>query len=132
MLVRETELEEHFPSDSALLLQVPALLLQHTHICWSNWLADKWGKTSELPFPDLVRIWMAMENQEPWEPTFPEDYTLTPKFAYRGGISTRPTPGPTDPTLWTTLEALAAPAVAAAAMVALTLNADPARRSSGR
>ena len=33
-----------------------------------------------------------MENQEPWELTFPAGYTLSPKAAYRGGISTRPNP----------------------------------------
>ena len=39
MLVRETKLEEYVPRDSALLTQIPALLLQHAHIRWSNWLA---------------------------------------------------------------------------------------------
>ena len=34
-----------------------------------------------------------MENQEPWLPTFPVGYTLTPEAAYRGVVSTRPTPG---------------------------------------
>ena len=71
MLARETELEEYVPRDSALLPQIPALLLRHTQICWSNWLAAQWGKTSEAPFPDLAGLWTAMDNQEPWEPTFP-------------------------------------------------------------
>ena len=71
MSARETELEEYVPRDSSLLPQIPALLLRHAQICCSNWLDAQWGKTSEAPFTDLAGIWKAMENQEPWEPTFP-------------------------------------------------------------
>ena len=78
MSARETELEEYVPRDSDLLPQISALLLWHAQIRWSNWLASQWGKTSEVPFPDLVGIWTAMESQEQWEPNFPEGYTLTP------------------------------------------------------
>ena len=35
---RETELEEYIPQDSSLLAQIPALLLRHAQIHWSNWL----------------------------------------------------------------------------------------------
>ena len=66
ILVRETELEEYQPRDAALLPQIPALLLRHAQIRWSNWLSAQWGKTSEVPFPDLERLWTAMYNQEPW------------------------------------------------------------------
>ena len=95
MSARETDLEEYVPCNSALLPQIPALLLRHAQIRWSNWIAAQWGKTSEVPFPDLLGLWTAMENQEPWEPTFPAGYTISPKAAYGGGVSTRPTPGPT-------------------------------------
>ena len=78
MLARETNLEEYVPRDSALLPRIPALLLRHVQICWSNWLAAHWGKTSEVPFPDLVGLWKAMENWELMEPTFPAGYNLTP------------------------------------------------------
>ena len=60
MLARETDLEEYLPRDAALLPQIPALLLRHAQIRWSNWLADQWGKTSEVPLPDLVGLWKAM------------------------------------------------------------------------
>ena len=64
--VRETDLEEYVPRDSALLPQIPVLLLRHAQIRWSNWLAAQWGKTSDVPFPYLVGLLTAMENQEPW------------------------------------------------------------------
>ena len=74
-----------------------------------------------------------MKNQDPWEPTFHTGYTLSPKASYVGGISTRPTPGPTYPARWPTSDTSAAPTVAAAAAtVALTLKTESARRSSGR
>ena len=38
-------------------------------------------------FPDLASLWMAMENQEPWEPTFPAGYTFAPDAAYGGNMS---------------------------------------------
>ena len=85
MSARETELEEYILRDSSLRPQIPALILRHTHIRWSNWLTAQWGKTSEVPFPDLAGLWTTMENQEPWEPTFPTGYTLTPKAVYGGG-----------------------------------------------
>ena len=34
-----------------------------------------------------------MENQEPWDPTFPAGYTLSPKAAYGDSVSTRQNPG---------------------------------------
>ena len=46
MSARETELEEYVPRDSALLPQIPVLLLRHAQIRWSNWLAAQWGNTS--------------------------------------------------------------------------------------
>ena len=82
LLARVTELEEYIPQDEALLPQIPSLLLRHTQICCSNWIASQWGKTLEVPFPNLVGLWTAMENQEPWEPTFPVRYTLIPDAAY--------------------------------------------------
>ena len=124
MSARETELEEYIPRYLALLPQIPSLILRHAQIRWSNWLAAQWGKTSEVPFPDLVGLWTAMENQGPWEPTFPASYTLTPEASYGGGMSTRPTPGPTHPAQWLASETSAAPSVAsAAATVAPTLKA---------
>ena len=48
---RETDLEEYIPRDATLLPQIPALLLRHTQIRWSNWMTAQWGKTSEVPFP---------------------------------------------------------------------------------
>ena len=125
-------MEEYVLRDSALLPQIPSLLLRHAQIRWSDWLAAQWGKTSKVSFPELAGLWTAMENQEPWEPTFSAGYTLTPEAAYGGNMSTRPTPGPTHLAQWPTLETSAAPAVAAAAMVAMTLKAEPARRRGGR
>ena len=94
MSARETELEEYLPRDAALLPQIPALLLQHTQIRWFNWLAAQWGRTSKVPFPDLAGLWKSMENQEPWEPTFPAGYTQSPNAAYGGGMTSRPILGP--------------------------------------
>ena len=133
MSARATDLEEYVPRNSALLPQIPALLLQHAQTRWSNWLAAQWGKTSEAPFPDLAGLWKAMENQELWEPTLPPGYTLTPDAAYGGGMCTHLTPGPTHPSQWPTSETLAATAVVAAAeTVAPTLKSEPARRSGGQ
>ena len=71
-----------------------------------------------------------MENQEPWDPTFPVGYTLIPEAAYGSGMSTRPTPGPTHPARFPTLETLAAPSVVYdVATVAPTLKEESARRS---
>ena len=85
-----------------------------------------------MPLLDLAGLWTAMENQEPWYPTLPAGYTLSPETAYRGGVSTHPTPGPTYPARWPTLDTSVAPTVAsAAATVAPTLKADLARRSGG-
>ena len=53
---RETELEGYNPRDAALLPHIPALLLRHAQIRWSNWLASQWGKTSEVPFPNLAGL----------------------------------------------------------------------------
>ena len=64
MLVSETDLEEYIAREAALLPQVPALILRHAHIRWSNCISTQWGKTSEVPFPNLAGLWTAMENQE--------------------------------------------------------------------
>ena len=100
MLARETELEEYIPRDTDLHPQIRALILRHAQIRWSNWLAAQWGKTSEVPFPDLAGLWTAMKSQEPWETTFPAGYTLSPKAAYRGSVSNRPTQGLAYPARW--------------------------------
>ena len=94
IFVREAKLGEYLHRDAALLPQIPAVLLWHAQIRWSNWLAAQWGKTSEVPFPDLAGLWTAMENQEPLEPTFPAGYTLSPNAAYGGGMISQPTQGP--------------------------------------
>ena len=62
---RETELEEYLPRDATLLPQIPALLLRHAQIRWSNCLEAQWGKTLEVPFPNLAGLWTAIDNQEP-------------------------------------------------------------------
>ena len=85
-----------------------------------------------MPFPDLVGLWTAMENKEPWYPTFPAGYALTPKAAYRGGVSTRLTPWNNPLARWPTSEASFAPVLAAAETVAPTLKAEQARRSGGQ
>ena len=89
---RETYLEEYIPWDVTLLPQTPTLILRHAQIRWSNWLAAQWGKRSEVPFPNLAGLWTAMDNQEPWEPTFPAGYTFLPDTA-----SLRPSQGPPTP-----------------------------------
>ena len=61
----QTDLEEYIPRDAALRPQVPALIFRHTQIRWSNWITMQWGNTSKVPFPNLARLWTAMENQEP-------------------------------------------------------------------
>ena len=53
MLVRETDLEEYIPRDASLRPQIPALILRHAQIRWSNWISAQWGNTSEVPFPNL-------------------------------------------------------------------------------
>ena len=73
-----------------------------------------------------------MENQEPWYPTFPAVYTLSPKSTYGGSVSTCPTQGPAYPTRWPTSVTLAAPTSAAnAATAAPTAKTESARQSSG-
>ena len=62
MSVREMELEEYIPRDTSLRPRIPALILRHAQIRWSNWIADQCRKTSEVPFPNLAGIWSAMEN----------------------------------------------------------------------
>ena len=130
MSARETDLEEYQPRDAALLPQIPALLLWYAHICWSNWLAAQWDKTSEVPFPDLAGLWTAMDNQEPWEPTFPAGYTLSPDAAYGGVMSSLPTHGTNPSSQWTPSETMATPLVTATAPVAPT-KAEPASRGGG-
>ena len=131
MLARETDMEEYIPRDSALLPQIPALLIRQAQIRWSNWLASQWGKTFEVTFLDLAGLWTAMENQEPWEPTFPAGYTLTPEATYGGGMSSLPTLGPNHTAQWPPSETSTAPAVTATAPVAPTLKSEPASRSGG-
>ena len=60
MSTRETDLEEYIPQNMALCPQVAALILRHAQICWSNWIAAQWGKTSEVPFPNLAGLGTAM------------------------------------------------------------------------
>ena len=73
-----------------------------------------------------------MTNQDPWEPTFPAGYTLSPETAYKGGVSMCPNQGPAYPERWPTSETLAAPiSEATAANAAPTLKEELARRSSG-
>ena len=66
ILARETDLEEYIPYNADICLQVPALILLHAQIQWSNWITAQWGKMSKVPFPNLEGLWTAMENQEPW------------------------------------------------------------------
>ena len=74
-----------------------------------------------------------MKNLDPWEPTIPAGYTLSPEAAYGGGVSTHLTPGPTYLTRWPILETSVATTVAAAAATLTpTLKAYSARQSSGR
>ena len=101
---RETELEEYTPRDATLLPQIPTLLLRHAQIRWYNWLAAQWGKRLEVPFPNLAGLWTAMDNQEPWEPTFPAGYTFLPDTA-----SLRPSQGPPTPARWNPVEIPTAP-----------------------
>ena len=100
---RETELEEYIPRDSSLLSQIPALLLSHSQIFWSNWLAAQWGRTSEVPFPNLAGLWTAIDNQEPWEPTFPVGYIFLPDS------NPRPSPIALTPARWNPVESHTAP-----------------------
>ena len=72
-----------------------------------------------------------MENQEPWEPTFPAGYTLSPNAAYEGGMSSRPTHGPNHTARWPPSETSATPTVTATAPVVPT-KAEPASCSGGR
>ena len=124
---RETELEEYIPRETALCPKILAPILRHAQICWSNWLASQWGKTSAVPFPALSRLLTAMENQEPWEPTFPAGYTLSPEAAYGGSVSTHLTQGPTYPARWPTSDTSVAPkSAAAAATAAPTAKAESA------
>ena len=130
MSVRETELEEYQPRDAAILPRIPLLHLRHAQIRWYNWLAAQWGKTSEVPFPDLAGLWTAMENQEPWGPTFPAGYTLSPEATYGGGISSRPTHGPNPSARSTPSETTETTLVTATAPVAPT-KAKPESRGGG-
>ena len=65
MPARETKLEEYIPNDTALCPQIPVLIIRHAQIRWLNWITTQWGKTSEVPFPNLAGLWTAMENQNP-------------------------------------------------------------------
>ena len=73
-----------------------------------------------------------MENQNPREPNFPAGYTLSPKSAYGGGVSTHQSQGLAYLSRWPTSDTSVAPISAvAAATAAPTLKAELARRSSG-
>ena len=128
---RDTELEEYLPRDASLLPQIPTLILRHAQIRWSNWLASQWGKTSEVPFPDLAGLWTAMENQEPWEPTFPAGYNLAPDAAYRGNMSPRPIQGMHTSARWAPAETPTAPPRTVPTPKAPS-KAEPASRRGGR
>ena len=127
---RETDLEEYIPQDTALLPQIPALLLRHDQIRWSNWLASQWGKTSEVPFPNLSGLWTAMENQELWEPTFPAGYTLVPDTAYGGNMSPRPSQAPPTSARWNPVETPTAPQ--RTVPTSTTPKAEPESRGGGQ
>ena len=99
---QETELEEYIPRDATLLPQIPALLLRHAQ------MAAQWGKTLEVSFPNLAGLWTAMDNQEPWEPTFPVGYTFLPDTT-----SLRPSPETPTPARWNPVEIPTAPLRAA-------------------
>ena len=73
-----------------------------------------------------------MENQEPWDPTFPAGYTLSPETACEGSVSTHPAHGSDYPARWTTVDTSAAPTSATTvATVAPTAKSESARQSSG-
>ena len=87
---------------------------------------------SGVPFPNLAGLWAAMENQEPWEPTFPADYTISPKTAYVGSVSARLAHGPAYPERYPAGDTLAAPTSAAiAATTSPTAKSESARWGSG-
>ena len=121
---RETKLEEYIPLDSLLLAQIPALLLRHAQIRWSNWLAAQWGRTSEVPFPNLAGLWTAIDNQEPWEPTFPAVYTFLPDS------TNQPSPIPLTPARWNPVESQTAHPRASPTLP--TPKAEAASRGGGR
>ena len=127
----EIELEEYIPRDAALLPQIPALLLRLAQILWSNCLASQWGKTSEVPFPNLAGLWTPMENQELWEPTLPAGYTLAPDAAYRGNMIPRPIQGTHTSARWDPAETSTAPPRTVPVPTAPT-KAEPASRGGGR
>ena len=121
---RETELEEYIPRDSSLLSQIPALLLRHSQIRWSKCLAAQWGRTSEVPFLNLTGLWTAIDNQEPWEPTFPAGYTFLPN------INPRPSSIALNPARWNPGESHTA--LPKAAPTPPAPKADAASRGGGR
>ena len=72
-----------------------------------------------------------MENQEPWEPTFPAGYTLSPKTAYGGSVRAHMAHGPAYPARWLAVDTSAAPTSAATIATAVpTAKAELVRRSS--
>ena len=66
-----------------------------------------------------------MDNQEPWEPTFPAGYNFLPDTA-----SLRPSPGPPTPARWNPVESQTAPPRAAPNLP--TPKAEAASRGGGR
>ena len=106
-----------------LLAQIPALLLRHAQIRWSNWLAAQWSRTPEVPFPNLAGLWTSIDNQEPWEPTFPAGYTFLPDS------NPRPSSIALNPARWNPGESHTAPPKAAPTPPAP--KADAARRGGG-
>ena len=67
-----------------------------------------------------------MENQDPWEPTFPVGYILPPENSYGGSGGSRPSPKPAYPE-----GGLAVNTSTAAASAASAASTEAARRSSG-
>ena len=65
------------------------------------------GWTSEVPFPNLAGLWTAIDNQEPWEPTFPAGYTFLPDS------NPRPSSIALNPARWNPVESHTAPPKAA-------------------
>ena len=76
---RETDLEEYVPNKAALRPQVPALILRHAQIQWSNWIGVQWGETSEVPSQTRRVSGPPWKIRSPRSPTFLKATPLRPK-----------------------------------------------------
>ena len=72
MVRREQELEKYVPQERHLRPHVPAFVTRWVQIRWSNWLVQQWDSDKEIPFPNLATLWEKINDDEPWEPTFPD------------------------------------------------------------